>query len=218
MANLSIRLHLEVGGHWRPFINNSEVELHKLTTRPLKWLRYLGWCIHGQPGELRATVDGTQVQDDHLPNYYYVSPSTYVSDRITSFRQDVVARDGRCIVSQSESKNCVACHIVPYCKGDEVCCEGHILSESYIFQYMECLSSHREAAPVLEIGDIRNGVLLYSGLHRAFGTGEIAFLLVTLQSLFFTHADNRQTPNPYLLTICPIYLCRRRNPVSPFST
>jgi hypothetical protein len=36
----------------------------------------------------------------------------------------------------------------------------------------------RPVSPVIDIGDIRNGLLLYNGLHRLFGDGEIAFLLV----------------------------------------
>jgi hypothetical protein len=40
----------------------------------------------------------------------------------------------------------------------------------------------QEAYPVVEIGDIRNGLLLYNGLHRPFGDGEIAFLHVRNRS------------------------------------
>ncbi|KAJ7054078.1 hypothetical protein C8F01DRAFT_1259831 [Mycena amicta] len=79
MDNPYIRLHLKVNGEWRPFLRIPRTEFPRLTTRPLKWLRFLGWCIYGQTGELRTVVNGNQVQDDHttgfLSDYYYVSPS-----------------------------------------------------------------------------------------------------------------------------------------------
>ncbi|KAJ7507181.1 hypothetical protein B0H11DRAFT_1970603 [Mycena galericulata] len=185
MANPNIRLHLQVDGRWRPFVSIPQAEFPRLTTRPLRWLRYLGWCIYGEPGELRATTG-------LLSDYYYFSSrsarfldinaidalthSSYVSDRITSFCQDIITRDDRCIVSQSEWKNCTACHIVPHCKGDE---------------YIACLSAH-----LVEIGDIRNGVLLYTALHRPFGVGEMAFLQTPNRYLSPTDVPNFPHPAP----------------------
>lgn len=45
---------------------------------------------------------------------------------------------------------------------------------------------------VTEIRDIRNGLLLYNGLHRPFGDGEIAFLLVRNQLRVFYACANCQ--------------------------
>ncbi|KAJ7710961.1 hypothetical protein B0H17DRAFT_1027931 [Mycena rosella] len=187
----TIRLHLQIEGHWRPFLEIPGPELARFSLRPIKWLRYLGWCIYGQPGWLSTTPGGLEVAGDAQPDvdYYYVSnlPARFIdvnaiddrtsnssqhNQRPASFRQDLIDRDTACIITEAPPNDCTACHILPHSKGDE---------------YISCLSSLRadqDDFPVVEIGDIRNGLLLYNGLHRPFGDGEIAFLL---------------TPNPYLL-------------------
>ncbi|KAJ7440622.1 hypothetical protein FB451DRAFT_1300036 [Mycena latifolia] len=187
----TVRLHLQIEGHWRPFLEIPGPELARFSLRPIKWLRYLGWCIYGQPGWLSTTPGGPEVVGDAQADvdYYYVSnlPARFIdvnaiddrtsnssqhNQRHGAFRQDLIERDMTCIVTGAPPNDCTACHILPHSKGDE---------------YMSCLSSLRadqEESPVVEIGDIRNGLLLYNGLHRPFGDGEIAFL---------------PTPNPYLL-------------------
>ncbi|KAJ7229418.1 hypothetical protein B0H12DRAFT_1147778 [Mycena haematopus] len=189
MTNV-IRLHLCTEGYWRLFLEIPLLDLSRLTLRPVKWLRYLGWCIYGRPGWLSTTPGGLEVAEDAelSADYYYVSTSSprfidinaiddRTSDssqhnrRLTTFREDVVDRDVACIVTEAPIGDCMACHILPHSRGDD---------------YMSCVSALRadQELPVDEIGDIRNGVLLYTGLHRPFGDGEIAFLL---------------TPNLYLL-------------------
>ncbi|KAJ6632352.1 hypothetical protein B0H10DRAFT_2206719 [Mycena sp. CBHHK59/15] len=188
MPSNSIRLHLQIDGQWRPFFDIPFIELVRFTLRPIKWLRYLGWCIYGQPGELSATPGGVQVTEDAelSVEYYYVSslPPRFIdinaiddrtsdSDHYTAtFRQDLIDRDGLCIVTQALANDSAACHILPHSKGDE-----------YISR-ISGLRADQGDFPVVEIGDVHNGVLLFTGLHRPFGAGKIAFLM---------------TPNLYLL-------------------
>ncbi|KAJ7125904.1 hypothetical protein C8R44DRAFT_913091 [Mycena epipterygia] len=193
MTSTSIRLHLQIEGHWRPLLEIPGPELARFSLRPIKWLRYLGWCIHGQPGWLSTTPGGPEVVGDTSQTWiittliWHIVPARFIdvnasddrtsnssqhSQRSAAFRQDVINRDVACIVTEAPPNDCTACHILPHSKGDE---------------YISSLSSLRadqEESPVVEIGDIRNGLLLFNGLHRPFGDGEIAFLF---------------TPNPYLL-------------------
>ncbi|KAJ6617907.1 hypothetical protein B0H10DRAFT_1947907 [Mycena sp. CBHHK59/15] len=116
--------------------------------------------------------------------------ATRSSERSAAFGhwQGVVDRDGSCIVLHADPIDCTACHILLHPKGDE---------------YMKYLSGQRAEegeAPVVDTGDMRNGLLLYDGLRRAFRAGDIALLLVTLAlSSIFVNSNNEQTPNPYLL-------------------
>ncbi|KAJ7893602.1 hypothetical protein B0H14DRAFT_2684349 [Mycena olivaceomarginata] len=180
MANL--QLYMRVDGIWTMFLEIPVLEALRLATRPLKWLRYMGWCIHGQPGQLAATSDGSQVDEDpglggFLQCYYYVSsfPPRFIdvnaiddrtsdasdlTQRRADFRDEVISRDGNCIITGDAPLNCMACHILPHAKGDS---------------YMRSLMDFRGIvgpARVVEIGDVRNGILLCNGLHRPFGAGE----------------------------------------------
>lgn len=74
----AIRLHLQIEGHWRPFLEIPGLELARFSLRPIKWLRYLGWCIYGQSGWLSTTPGGPEVAGDAQlgeldVDYYYVS-------------------------------------------------------------------------------------------------------------------------------------------------
>ncbi|KAJ7140310.1 hypothetical protein C8R43DRAFT_1018296 [Mycena crocata] len=190
---MSLRLYITVSSTWTLFLDIPVNEALRLSTRPVKWLRFLGWCIHGQPGHLTA-LDGSPVDEDpgfggFLDCYYYksslpplfidvdaiddrTSSASNLTQRRADFCEDVINRDGTCIITGDAPVNCTACHILPHAKGDS---------------YVQNLMGHRgiqDMARVLEIDDVRNGLLLSNGLHRPFGTGEIAFLL---------------TPNLYLL-------------------
>ena len=59
-----------------------------------------------------------------------------------------------------------------------------------LFRYMVSLANHRgeDVDPPLDnINDTRNGILLYSAFHRAFGESRVAFLRVSCRgSIFFT--------------------------------
>ncbi|KAJ7066412.1 hypothetical protein C8F01DRAFT_1123166 [Mycena amicta] len=186
----TFRLHVEIQEHWRLFLEIPASEVNLLTLSPLKWLRFMGREIYGADGWLASTPGGDEVAEDDeiMEDYYYVSNfqagfidinalddrtsnASQQSVRTAYFRRDIVARDGRCIITGALPRNSRACHILPHSKGDD---------------YISAISDLRagDEAPVTEIGDIRNGILLYKGLHDVFGAGEIAFML---------------TPNRYLL-------------------
>ncbi|KAJ7193313.1 hypothetical protein GGX14DRAFT_589009 [Mycena pura] len=171
-------------------------EMKKLTTRPLQWLRYMGYCIYGAKGHLQATILGHNKVDPNqttgLANdYYYFSshPARFIDidaidDKVTdsvgtprraSFREAVVNRDSICILTRVNAGNCEACHIIPHSKGDE---------------YLASLSVHRGIDPAItEIKDVRNGLLLFIGLHKPFGLGQIGLLLTGAENPYLGVQD-----------------------------
>ncbi|KAJ7056983.1 hypothetical protein C8F01DRAFT_1256923 [Mycena amicta] len=184
------RLHVEYKSVWEVFLEIPAAELEHLTRRPLKWLNFMGWQIYGRLGHLSATAGGVpvEVEDQNIEDYYFISPlppryidihvlndrtsnSSHFTARTANFRTQILARDQSCLITGIDPLDSQACHLVPHAKGDD---------------YISALSDLRadKEQPVIQIGDIRNGFLLYTGLHRAFGDGDIAIL---------------QTPNPYLL-------------------
>ncbi|KAJ7085821.1 hypothetical protein B0H15DRAFT_846503 [Mycena belliarum] len=214
----TLQLYMKVDGAWTLFLDIPVLEALRLSNRPVKWLRYMAWCIHGQPGRLTA-FDGSQVDEEQglaglLQSYYYVSafPPCFIDvnaidDRTSDasgcdltrrrahFRDDVIDRDGTCIITGDAPLNCTACHILPHAKGDN---------------YMRSLMDHRGIqgpARVDKIDDVRNGILLCNGLPRPFGAGEVAFLLTP--SLYLAPDDipaNAAGPVPlHRLTIQHIF-------------
>ncbi|KAJ7207063.1 hypothetical protein GGX14DRAFT_456059 [Mycena pura] len=188
MANPSIALHMQMSESWQRVLVMPLDEMKKLSTRPLRWLRYMGYCIYGAEGHLQATILGHNAVDPNqttgLANdYYYFSshPARFIDieaigDKITdsamtprrkSFRREVVNRDSVCIVTRGEPRSCEACHIIPHSKGNG---------------YLESLSVYRGIDPAItEIKDpvCNNGLLLFVALHKPFRLGEIGLLLVT---------------------------------------
>ena len=60
----------------------TELELQAMSTKPLKWLRHVAWCLYGTLGALHTMVDGElePIPDDKLVSgfasqYCYVSES-----------------------------------------------------------------------------------------------------------------------------------------------
>ena len=110
------------------------------------------------------------------------SYSSEVTSREADFRQDVVNRDRRCVVTGSEESE--GCHIIPHAKGDQVH-SGPLYYCSYRslqLKYIKNLVAYREVVvdPRLEsINDTRNGISLTRGLHHPFGASEVAFLQVS---------------------------------------
>ena len=112
--------------------------------------------------------------------------TSYTSDvtsRRVHFRDDVVNRDRRCVVTGTGPTQCEACHIIPHAKGDQVC-SGPWYRSRRLFQtqYIKNLMDYRQVAvdPRLEgINDMRNGILLNRMLHVTFGTSQVAFLQVS---------------------------------------
>jgi hypothetical protein len=77
----SIQLWLQFSYEWVPILSIPRDQFALYTTRPLKWLRYLGFVIYGREGVLRATRDGPEIDDytivdmdSLLVDYFYHSP------------------------------------------------------------------------------------------------------------------------------------------------
>ena len=114
----------------------------RLCLKPLKYLRFVGWCVLGVSGELvdhtgnPVELDGTLadqsvykyktigrivlarvVQHDNINprSGSVLSPST---PRRGNFRQEVAARDGCCVWTGIQRG--VAMHILPHRLGDDV--------------------------------------------------------------------------------------------------
>ena len=109
------------------------------------------------------------------------SCSPNVTSRRATFRQDVINRDRRCVLTGTEGFE--ACHIIPQAKGDQVR-SGPLYRSRRSFQtkYIKNLIAYREVVfdpPLESINDTRNGFLLYSMLHSTFGTSRVAFLQVS---------------------------------------
>jgi hypothetical protein len=75
-----IRLWLRLTDDWVPIIRVPKAEFALYTTRPLKWLRYLGFVIYGREGLLKSTRDGQEIDDytimdldSLMPDYFYYS-------------------------------------------------------------------------------------------------------------------------------------------------
>ena len=110
------------------------------------------------------------------------SYSSEVTSREADFRQDVVNRDRRCVVTGSGESE--GFHIIPHAKGDQVH-SGPLYyrsRRSSQTKYLKNLVTYREVVidPRLEsINDTRNGILLNRMLYNTFGTSEVAFLQVS---------------------------------------
>lgn len=73
-----ITLHIKLGNAFRSFYNIPRNALVDMTTRPLKYLRYLGFVTTGVEGVLSASMMDSQVDDtftdvaDLLQEYYFI--------------------------------------------------------------------------------------------------------------------------------------------------
>ena len=100
------------------------------------------------------------------------------------YRQQVVDRNGVCVVTGGVAQICDAAHIIPRSKKDKVC---YLLSQVIPVALIRCDSifervvlSRRHLYPELDIeiagiNDVRNGTLLAAHLHRMFGSGQWPF-------------------------------------------
>jgi hypothetical protein len=50
------------------------------------------------------------------------SDASELSDRRADFRDRIVDRDGTCVSTGEQVELCIACHIIPHSKGDNVRC------------------------------------------------------------------------------------------------
>ncbi|KAJ7433542.1 hypothetical protein FB451DRAFT_1419610 [Mycena latifolia] len=199
---------------WKPVCHLPLSELHQLSKRPAKWLSYVAWCVSGVPGRLHLSTEPTSLEilanagasldsDPTAPalpvECYFISdcasysslnhpsyvdlhiPANHPIARTESqlrqkrFRECVQQRDRRCVFSQASPiqqartirpEDCELAHIVPHSKHAAAQLRG------------------------LDADDPRNGLFLWSDLHRAADAGECIFLL----------ASNPLgvVPNPYM--------------------
>ena len=110
-----------------------------------------------------------------------LSYASNITSRRANFKQDVVNRDRRCVMTGSTGVD--ACHIIPHAKGDQVRSGPSYRSRrSFQPKYIKNLVAYRGEVvdPLLEsINDTRNGILLNRALHTAFGTSQVSFLQVS---------------------------------------
>jgi hypothetical protein len=112
--------------------------------------------------------------------------------RRQDFRQDIIDRDGTCVVTGASPRYCQACHIIPHSRGDEVSLNIPSVAPSlFESKYISSIAVDREEyvePPLESINDTRNGLLIQISLHLPFGESSIAFLRVSLCCIpiFFT--------------------------------
>ena len=113
------------------------------------------------------------------------SDASALSERRADFRARVIDRDQTCVITGDAAYNSIACHILPHAKGSDVRFSRPSMSvTSYpSLKYISNVISHRNGTDddiddLDDIDDTRNGILLYSSLHRPFGAGESVFLKV----------------------------------------
>ncbi|KAH7886545.1 hypothetical protein F5I97DRAFT_1004534 [Phlebopus sp. FC_14] len=166
-------------------------DIHRLCLRPLKWLRFVAFTISGAHGDLSETQDGHPVNYDNTSDladtYYYITTEQFhlvdynaLNDRVTSsgltpgragFRDNILNRDGSCVITRADSRICDAAHIIPRYKGDEYI--------TFVVNDRRHLYHEQQFPPEaqeLSINTVENGLFLGVGLHRRLGLGMIAFL------------------------------------------
>ncbi|KAJ6618430.1 hypothetical protein B0H10DRAFT_1947613 [Mycena sp. CBHHK59/15] len=146
--------------------------------RPIKYLRFLGWCIIGILGTVRRHRKGADIGDDgsllEQRAYFYVyaavdkdaslkyavdpeviKPRSNVSSsnsstRASSFKASLVDRDASCIFTDAPPLFCEGTHIIPFHKSDE---------------WFDLIVKNRPASgedvsTLTRVNDQRNGMLL----------------------------------------------------------
>ncbi|PVF97566.1 hypothetical protein CPB86DRAFT_815434 [Serendipita vermifera] len=184
-----IRLWLHLNSEWIPIISIPREEFVKYTTRPLKWLRYVGSTVYGQEGILKGGPNDPEIGNYMaegvyalLSDYFYYSAgsprlvamnminkctSPGVMSPVTtcsSFDDAIFARDDSCVITGVPDEYCEGTHIIPRRRGDA---------------YIEALTRSRadsENDVIRDINDPRNGILLEALLERLLRRGDIAFI------------------------------------------
>jgi hypothetical protein len=79
---MTTELYLRVNGSWRSILTIPNDDFNRFTTRPLAWLRFLGYAIYGRDGLLKTRPNGPELNSDNTNvadlnrRYYYISPGT----------------------------------------------------------------------------------------------------------------------------------------------
>ncbi|RDB23674.1 hypothetical protein Hypma_009451 [Hypsizygus marmoreus] len=136
----NVQIYICIDSNWMPVLEMPITELGRLTTRPLKWLRFVTSVIYGQKGFLYLDSNGVGVSDYDSTtlqaSYFFWAegPSRFIDLKArgrsaipyflplaepTDFRDAVLARDKDCVFSDWPGSTCAAVHIIPRSKGDE---------------------------------------------------------------------------------------------------
>jgi hypothetical protein len=176
----------------------------KFSRKPYKWIRYATGPVIGtygnlsanqhsptpivnyedgcfRPGSLHYHMDDIEERRmfplDSIATRNPLSTSSEETTRRCDFRDDLVERDGRCILTQRLELRCAHVHLLPYCKGDEVrpcsviCC---------LYLHLLDILVRRN---VRDIDNSPNGVLLLMDQHPILGK---AFALLVVRSFLLT--------------------------------
>jgi hypothetical protein len=78
MSNVQLYLHIDED--WCSILAIPASDFSRFTTRPLRWLQFLGYTIHGRKGSLKTHPNSPELDSyatdvaDLNNKYYYVSP------------------------------------------------------------------------------------------------------------------------------------------------
>ncbi|KAF7371615.1 hypothetical protein MVEN_00017000 [Mycena venus] len=155
------------------------------SVRPIKYLRFLGWCIIGILGTVKSDREGVDIVNTALlqdrGTYFYVYDASdddaalqYAVDldvikarshisasdssiraRDAAFKDSLLQRDASCIFTSKPPLFCEGAHIIPFHKGDE---------------WFDLIVKNRPApdenvSTLTTVDDTRNGMLLDSNAH-----------------------------------------------------
>ncbi|KAM6493156.1 hypothetical protein JOM56_011290 [Amanita muscaria] len=191
---VDIYLKVDNSNTFLHFLSIPLSDIHRLSIRPLKWIRFVAFSICGSHGHLRSTTAVNALPVDYnnsnlveSSTYYYIpeQPCAFINqngltdqNQITSpeltqqqrtFCQNVKGHHGqKCVFTGERALCCDATHIIPRSKGDKYIHK--------VIQLRSHLYEHSLEPAISGINDVQNGIFLESGLHSKFGQGYIAFL------------------------------------------
>ncbi|CAL1713707.1 unnamed protein product [Somion occarium] len=207
----------QAGSEWFEVLRIPHHELTRFSKTPLKWLRFVAYCIFGVRGHLSSSANGSEEDYDATENlsgnYYYVASdegriigpkgmndrTSYGSGHRSPRRDDVTLRDdGLCIATGMGGDEVVQAHLIPHSKGDPYIQNlltirlGQSQGDWAGIPSMDRLDS---------IDDARNIISLVQFLHTRLKTPDLAFLQVP--NFAMTSEDLRDPDAPDV--ILPVF-------------
>ncbi|KAJ7220497.1 hypothetical protein GGX14DRAFT_674863 [Mycena pura] len=203
-------LALKINERWTDILLITELELQAMSTKPLKWLRHVAWCLYGTLGALHTIVDENlePIFDEELVSGF-ASQYCYVSESDTSpryldpdllkeysetggtarekFRDPLLQRDGSCIFREANLDPGMRMDMSSYesklVKGVHFIphCKGDEASLHIFSLFSTWIRTADIAALLNDIDDLRNGALMWSEIHEHMGNGALTMLLVPNQ-------------------------------------
>lgn len=222
MAEPSIELHVQLPTSpestdlaWIKAASVPISELAQFSTRPYRWMCYVGYCLTGVEGQLSLSMDNRAPVDYDTPDvleevesvyYHYpegydqeISPidvqlessisSSTSSARDPVFRRSIVGRDERDVVTGFEEWSCQAAHLIRFSKGDE-----------YIQRLTNLRPGENGSDIITDINSIRNGLLVNTTVHKLMGK-DIAFLPTPNFILDTSHLHVNEAPQETACTL-----------------